>query len=59
MDGALGCRRCKPERRAPASDSREKRWQSARNPYWKRRQETWNARGNGVGTAQDREGFPW
>ena len=35
MDGALGCRRCKPERRAPASDSREKRWQSARNPYWK------------------------
>ena len=29
------------------------------NPHWKRWQETWNPRGNGVGTAQDREGFSW
>ena len=47
MDGALGCRRCKPERRASASDSREKRWQSARNPYWKGGKK----RGMRVGTA--------
>ena len=36
MDGALGCRRCKPERRAPASDSREKRWECAWERRWNR-----------------------